>query len=161
MMPPGTYYIGDLCYVMHNEWGEFCESLDDGERVVNGKLIASLSTMYGDGSYYDQFGNEYGVDAGLIGCIKVEDIEKDDQNRVEDGHVHVFDSPFQVYSVDGFLHFGNVVINTGDEDEDEEEDYPCCGCGRYQDYCTCFDDDLEDDEYDTLPIDEDRPETQG
>lgn len=141
-MPPGTYYIGDLCYVMHNEWDEFCESLDDVERVVNGKKIASLSTMYGDGSYYDQFGNEYGVDAGLIGCIKIEDIEKDDQNRVEDGHVHVFDSPFQVYSVDGFLHFGNVVINTGDEDE--EEDYTCYDCGRDQDYCTCFDDDLED-----------------
>lgn len=155
-MPAGTYWIGDLCYVMHDKWDEFCNDLSDGEREVGGVLIASLSTMYGDGSYYDQFGNEYGVDAGLIGCIKVEDIEEDDQNRVQDGHVHVFDSPFQVYSVDGFLHFGNVVINTGDEDE--EEDYNCWECGEEEGYCTYH---LEDDEDDTLPIDEDRTETQG
>ena len=23
--PAGEYYIGDLCYVMHAEWGEVCD----------------------------------------------------------------------------------------------------------------------------------------
>lgn len=34
-MPAGRYYIGDLCYVMHDEWDEFCDHLDyPGERKL-------------------------------------------------------------------------------------------------------------------------------
>lgn len=144
-MPAGTYWIGDLCYVMHDKWDEFCNDLSDGEREVQGIKIASLSTMYGDGSYLDQFAHEYGVDAGLIGCIRVDDIVDNPQNTLDGGHVFTFDYDFEVDSRDGLLIFGNIHIQTGDEDEE---------CGNYD--CTCYDDDLEEDEDDSLSIDEDR-----
>lgn len=129
MMPAGRYYIGDLCYVMHPQWNEFCEitisghNVEDGEfQLKNGVRFASLCTLYGDGTYEDQAGNSYPVDAGLIGCIRVEDIsdEKADLNL---GNVVTFTHDFEVYSDEGVLHFGHVVINTGDDEQDEEDDY--------------------------------------
>lgn len=130
MMPAGRYYIGDLCYVMHPQWDEFCQitisghNVEDGEfQLKNGVRFASLCTLYGDGCYEDQLGGSYPVDAGLIGCIRVEDIsdEKADFNL---GNVVEFHDEFEVYSEHGVLHFGHIVINTGDEEEDEDnEDY--------------------------------------
>jgi hypothetical protein len=82
MMKAGKYYIGDLCYVMHDQWDEFCDiTIDDrvckeGEfRLKNGTNFATYGTQYGDGTFYDQNKYEYGVDAGLLGCIRVEDID--------------------------------------------------------------------------------------
>ena len=76
MMPAGKYYVGDLCYVMHPEWDEFCSitikehtCLDGEFNLKDGRRFATFGTKWGDGEYRDQFGNRYGVDAGLIGCI--------------------------------------------------------------------------------------------
>ena len=82
-MRPGTYFVGDLCYIMHPQWREVCDLMfacDDnrvlhGEfNLANGVRFAVQSTAYGDGTYYDAEGREYPVDAGLIGCIRVEDV---------------------------------------------------------------------------------------
>lgn len=133
MMPAGRYYIGDLCYVMHPQWEEFCNitisgsMVEDGEfKLENGVRFASLCTMYGDGSYFDQFNNRYPVDAGLIGCVRVEDITDPDA-RLDLGAVIEFENDFEVSSKNGVLTFGHIVINTGDEEDDddyeEDEDY--------------------------------------
>jgi len=121
-MPAGKYYIGDLCYVMHDEWSEVCENIVyNGEfELKDGRRYAMFGTAYGDGTYYDQLGKEYGVDAGLIGCILVSDINTDNEkNRIEWGNVYDITEPFEPYSNGGNMHFGPVYIETdGESDED-------------------------------------------
>ena len=104
MMRPGTYYVGDLCYVMHPQWREVCDLMfacDDnrvlhGEfNLANGVRFAVQSTAYGDGTYYDDEGREYPVDAGLIGCIRVEDVY-DPEWWVEGVQTVEFEYPFTV-----------------------------------------------------------------
>lgn len=141
MMQAGKYYVGDLCYIMTEaEWDEFldltCEGprINDGEfQFKDGRRFASYSTMYGDGSYADQHGNEYGVDAGLIGCIRIEDISGEKIEGIECGAVHEFDTDFVTgggrgsEGWAGTIQFGRVAIETGDsnyeDDENDETDY--------------------------------------
>lgn len=129
-MPAGRYYVGDLCYVMHDAWTEAVDlmfpSAAEGFKSVEGVLtlkdgrqFAIFSTSYGDGTYFDQQGNDYPVDAGSIGCIRVEDI-KDDTADIGLGNVIDFDQDFVVESDGENLKFGHIVIVTGVEDYDEE-----------------------------------------
>lgn len=84
-LPAGEYYLGDPCYVIaEDEWLNFCHLLStfDREKMqevslctngmiaeFNGHKVFVTSTNCGDGSYRDQLGNSYPVDAGLIGLI--------------------------------------------------------------------------------------------
>ena len=131
-MPAGRYYIGDLCYVMHDEWDEFCDitikdhqCLEGEFNLKDGRRFATLSTAYGDGTYRSNIGTSHSVDAGLIGCIRVEDIRDNTYEDIEDlGAIVEFDQPFEVSADAGLLKFGHVMIETaGGYDEDEEEDY--------------------------------------
>lgn len=126
-MPAGEYYVGDLCYVMHDCWDEFCDLMFpysgdnahryvEGEMVVNGRKVCYFSTAYGDGVYLDQFGNKYMVDAGLIGCIAFDDIHSDEIGNVDLGHVRTFTRDFSCYNMDGVLYFGDVIIDTVGEE---------------------------------------------
>lgn len=135
-MPAGKYYIGDLCYVMHPEWDEFCgvtikgnECLEGEFNLKDGRRFATFSTKWGDGEYKDQNGYRYGVDAGLIGCIRVEDIQ-DPSFDEEDppGRIVEFASDFYVRGGrsdqgrdwDGVIQIGHIYIDTdGEEDENE------------------------------------------
>ena len=131
MMRPGTYYIGDLCYVMHPQWKEVCDLMfaTDGQGVLDGEFnlangvrFAVSSTAYGDGTYYDKQDRQYPVDAGLIGCIRVEDVY-DPQWYLEGVNVVEFDKPFQIVYNDGRISFVTedgktvVAIDTADEEE--------------------------------------------
>jgi hypothetical protein len=104
MMRPGTYYVGDLCYVMHPQWKEVCDlmfatgknSVLDGEfNLANGVRFAVQSTAYGDGTYQDDNGRNYPVDAGLIGCIRVEDVV-DPESWLAGVQTIEFERPFTV-----------------------------------------------------------------
>lgn len=129
-MPAGRYYVGDLCYVMHDAWTEAVDlmfpSAAEGFESVNGILtlkdgrqFAIFSTSYGDGVYYDQWDNEYPVDAGSIGCIRLDDI-KDPDADITLGTVIDFEQDFDVGSDGENLKFGHIIIATGAEDYDEE-----------------------------------------
>jgi hypothetical protein len=117
-MPAGRYYIGDLCYVMHPEWDEFCELTIRGNQCLDGEFVlrdgrrfASFGTAYGDGTYRSNIGTEHSVDAGLIGCIRVEDIRDDQYDNMEElGAVVEFDQPFEVSEDQGLIVFGHVQI---------------------------------------------------
>lgn len=128
-MPAGNYYVGDLCYVLHNAWDEFCDKLDhQGENTLkDGRRYAWYHTASGDGCYQDQYGREYGVDAGLIGCILLSDIEKDEPaNDPQLGHIVEFGAPFEISYDNGKIHIGHIVIDTDPDDwpdEDEEDIY--------------------------------------
>lgn len=133
MLPAGKYYVGDLCYVMHEEWDEVCglffkdrddHGCNEGEfNLKDGRRFASFNTKYGDGAYYDQFGDEYGVDAGLIGCIALNDIDlTNDDNFIRGGQIIEFVSDFSVSGSqglsrkdwDGVIRIGHIVIKTDD-----------------------------------------------
>lgn len=133
-MPAGKYYVGDLCYVMHDEWDECCSlffhgrndhGCNEGEfNLKDGRRFVSYNTKWGDGGYNDQYGNQYGVDAGLIGCIKLDDIDlTNESNFTRGGQIIEFKEPFNCYGGrtpdwDGVIRIGHIVINTGaDYDE--------------------------------------------
>jgi hypothetical protein len=133
MMRAGKYYVGDLCYVLHDAWDEVCSliiqpgqgRLLDGEfNLKDGRRFAIFSTAYGDGTYYDQQGREYGVDAGSIGCIHVDMIDtSDSSNFTSGGNIISFEKDFNTSTDGQNLTFGNVTICTGDYDEEPEEEY--------------------------------------
>jgi hypothetical protein len=134
MFPAGKYYVGDLCYVMHDEWDEVCGLFFEGRddhgcnqgmfKLKDGRTFASFNTKYGDGAYFDQNGEEYGVDAGLIGCIALNDIDLNaDGNFTRGGQIIQFDSDFTVSGGDsyenrrdwdGVIRIGHIVIRTDD-----------------------------------------------
>ncbi len=136
-MPAGRYYIGDLCYVMHDVWKECCDLFFpyvpgqpdrpevQGEfTLADGRRFANFRTAYGDGTYRSNIGTEHSVDAGLIGCIRVEDIRDDQYDNIEElGAIVEFTEPFEVYSDQGLIVFGHVQIETAGGYDEEEEDY--------------------------------------
>lgn len=132
MMPAGTYYIGDLCYVMHDDWAEFCEITLDGHNVKDGEFalrdgrrFATYTTSYGDGVYPASNGADLGVDAGLIGCIAVNDITEEDQVNLGLGIVVTFNEEFSTSEQGGRIYFGHIMVDTDPvcDDEDYIEDY--------------------------------------
>lgn len=128
-MPAGRYYVGDLCYVMHDVWDEVCDLMFpyDGRGVYgkfklkDGREFAVYSTMYGDGTYYDGSGRKYWVDAGVIGCILESDIR--DPAPSNGGNYIDFARNFKTGEDGGVIRFGNVYIDTAGDDYEEEEDY--------------------------------------
>jgi len=151
MTKPQTteYYVGDLCYVLHNAWNEVCDRLfphiTEGTNwgthtLSDGRVIRLHGTAYGDGTYFDNNGREYGVDAGLIGCIAVSDIADSERDNITSGAVYDFVPDLLTSSYDeGTINFHDtytlVSIDTiGSDDDDESFDNldegfdPYCGC---------------------------------
>lgn len=129
-MPAGRYYVGDLCYVMHDVWDEVCDLMfpssynGDGVygkfKLKDGREFAVYPTMYGDGAYYDGAGNEYSVDAGVIGCILESDI-RDSEAWASGGNVIDFPKEFRTWEDRGTICFGNLTIDTAGYDENDYE----------------------------------------
>ena len=130
MMPAGKYYIGDLCYVMGDEWRQVCSIIIKDNQCLNGEFelddgrrFAIYSTAYGDGEYYDQYGHTYSVDAGSIGCILMSDIRANKYDNLLDlGAILEFTEPFETGSQGGQLQFGHVIIETDAVDWNEDEE---------------------------------------
>jgi hypothetical protein len=121
-MPAGRYYIGDLCYVMHDEWHEVCDlffPLDQVVRDVNGEFVLK------DGRRFASFiSTSHSVDSGSIGCIRVEDIRDNTYADIEQlGAIVEFDAPFEVSEDHGLIHFGHVQIETAGSYETEDYEY--------------------------------------
>ena len=125
MMEAGRYYVGDLCYVLHEVWDEVCDltfdkqgRMLDGEHYLkDGRKFALYSTKYGDGTYHDAQGRRYHVDAGCIGCILEDDINlKIEGNETDGGQLIEFARDFVTGDNNGQLLFGTVLIETGDDD---------------------------------------------
>jgi hypothetical protein len=129
---PGKYYVGDLCYVLGDRWDEFCSLTIAGSEVLSGGFVMkdgtrfwTHTTMYGDGSYSDNLGNCYGVDAGLIGVVSFDQIDKN-PNCLSGGQVFDFTKGFEPYYNDGVFYINSIQIDTGESiyyDEQEDEDY--------------------------------------
>ena len=116
-MKAGRYWIGDLCYVMHEVWDEVCEKttreneclygefrLDDGREFV-------LHSTGGDGEFQDQQGRRYPVDAGLIGAIRVSDIHNP-KAMIDLGYIVEFNSPMESYKSGDTIVFHGIGTNS-------------------------------------------------
>jgi len=131
MMVKGEYYVGDLCYVLHDEWDEVCNLLFSGRdghgcnqgelNLADGRRFAIYSTKYGDGLYRDQNDREYSVDAGSIGCILLQDIDLNHpDNFIGDGQSITFDQDFYTGELDGKIMFHDISIETDPLEEEYE-----------------------------------------
>lgn len=148
----GKYYVGDLCYVLKEQhgfdWDDVLnatgclglyrpgttEEIDPDETTgyftYKGVKFFSSKTAYGDGTYRDQRGREYWVDAGLIGAFPLDQLG--DKPDTEGGQVvdFAFKVSCRVCDEDGVIQIGDLRIDTdpawdedddwGDEDEDED-----------------------------------------
>lgn len=125
-LPAGLYTIGDPCYYFSDKYESREEFLSSnnfpGEGCLDqeGKIpVVVFDTLYGDGNYFDNDGNEYGVDSGTIGIIPHLEGEK-----IPHSHTQVyFTDSFVCYQKKGVLHFGNYIINTAEEESNEEEGF--------------------------------------
>lgn len=73
-LPAGRYYIGDPCYVIEEDWNDFCTTISTLKKSSDyfdfkGYTIFVSNTCWGDGCYYDNFGHQFPVDAGIIAAI--------------------------------------------------------------------------------------------
>lgn len=135
--PAGRYWIGDPCYVLDSQWQDLGEqtgwfgSDDDNPNATNYKGIFTTKngarcfangTKYGDGTYYDNFGHEYGVDAGLLSIVPESEVE-DVAFAETSGHFMNFENDFDVCEEDGTFYFGTVEIATDDISDSDFEDF--------------------------------------
>lgn len=117
-MKAGTYYIGDLCYVLHDDnatWAEVCSHIETGggeHRLSNGTEFAIYSPRYGDGVYDDNEGHAYSVDSGTLGCVRVDDLPADADT--EPGRIVTFSEDFKTRQTPktSTIVFGNIRIRT-------------------------------------------------
>lgn len=117
-LPAGKYLVGDPCYAFDNRsWDIVLENgflikdeIGHSSRFAGRRLIG-FTTAFGDGTYFDQEGREYPVDAGMIGVVPVESA-----TQVDIFGMHVVDFPDGVVcrSRDGVLQFGHIIIDTND-----------------------------------------------
>jgi hypothetical protein len=124
-LPPGRYYIGDICYALKNDiydniWGDKYD-YSDGKFEVENSVFAVAATKYGDGGYKGSNGFIYDVDAGVIGMVHEKLMKKD---HYEGGTMHTFTEHVSFSCDDGlFLIESNdfyLQINTDDDDDDDE-----------------------------------------
>ena len=119
-LQPGRYWIGDLCYVMHARWSEFCEHLDEAGEVLtmDGEEYWWHHTAFGDGTYdYDLHNlpdglgvsGGFGVDAGLIGIIPAALVGRDPDDDPKLGMWLEFKKPVHCSYLNG-----TFVFNDGD-----------------------------------------------
>lgn len=139
ILPAGKYFVGDLCYVLNQpgEWDAFCALTISGTACLDGvfalpgdhpafRWFASIQTEFGDGTYRDQHGNEYPVDAGLIGCILMSDIPHITKEYADEhGAVVEMKTSFvPARDREGTITFGHITIPTGsDWQEDSDIDF--------------------------------------
>lgn len=140
--PAGEYYIGDLCYVMHAEWGEVCDlvfadayDMVEGDlSLADGRRIFLASTAYGDGEYLDNGSGVYPVDSGSIGVIAVKDISDADHENISNGTVYTFENAFTITAQNGIFNIGDVEIDTSCAyQEDDEDEYTYYEDDEYED----------------------------
>lgn len=125
--PSGKYYIGDPCYVVSDDnWHNLLEETDyfrNEEQSYRGFRILAGDTAYGDGTYSDNYGREYPVDAGLIGIMPIDVIDNDKYDLTKNycpGNFIDFECNFIVTIDNGVFKFGNIIIDTLGETEEDE-----------------------------------------
>lgn len=135
-LPPGRYWIGDLCYVLNDD---LYDSVFGGTSYKEGHYTHANGTFYvaptyaGDGTYEDTDGHEYPVDAGVLSIVSESLVDKID--GVPLGRYMTFPhgvtcsftgrtfEPSGLFTFTWFTKEGTpetLTIDTGDSYEDED-----------------------------------------
>jgi hypothetical protein len=139
-LPAGTYYVGDLCYVLGDRWDEVCALLDAPGvdffgpaptqtvfTMADGTVFACMKTMYGDGMYGTSEHTTIPVDSGTIGAVLIDAITAPNADTGAGQRVKLTECI--PYRHEGVLYFGDYEVYTSywadeemyDEGEFEEE----------------------------------------
>jgi hypothetical protein len=125
IVPKGSYVIGDPCYAVPDEdWDALLESCNYFQNPIgyvkrnftHKVFVLAFGTKWGDGSYRGTDGNEYGVDAGLLGLVPVELLEDLSDHEV----VNFSKDTLCIDDGSGKLKFGHITIDTDPSDEEED-----------------------------------------
>lgn len=123
IVPAGKYFLGDPCYAVPDRlWDKLlgsCRFFADCVGEVEGHKVLGFGTAHGDGVYEDQFGNEFPVDAGLIGLVPeaLVDMEEFNRDYPDMPGIWVKYDYETVCETDGkTLSFGKHHIKTDDEE---------------------------------------------
>ena len=123
-----NYYIGDLCYILPQDLYDkmVCSfKYETGEWfTVDGVRFAFGSTADGDGEFVDNVGRKYPVDAGILGIVELNAafVPKNISNEHGDlGHIVQFEEEPLVVTCDGNFRFGNICIDTRDQEDEYYE----------------------------------------
>ena len=127
-LPAGTYYIGDLCYALHDSLyeGVFGHDYDSGMYSMpeNPSHVFWLDNTYGDGEFRGSDGKTYAVDAAILGIASESTLDPT-KMPYDGGHMYTFKSPVKVGLKNNSFHFNGQ--DTSDPHIsiplDEEEDY--------------------------------------
>jgi hypothetical protein len=134
VLPAGTYFIGDPCYVL----GEWDKVIDDTNCFYEQEIhklhnmnYVGFHTAHGDGEYEGSDGKRYPVDAGLIGAVDIELVRQQgvinlDNLQFEEekfGSIITFNSPTECGVRSGMIYFGNMTIHTDIVDNSDYDDY--------------------------------------
>ena len=134
-LKPGVYYIGDPCYVFHEDtWQILCNITEcfkqEGVVKWKGREMAVFHTAYGDGEYFaypwDEVTKSYkpvsfSVDSGLLAAVPIELVE---EGLTADAVVvDTRGEELNASREGGYVKFWRYGIETAEEyfGEDEEE----------------------------------------
>ena len=131
----GLYILGDLGYVMTDkQWKEACAKTTDDEyevgtgkvkTLLDGTIYGIMGTQHGDGCYASSIDENFPVDSGTIGCMKVTETMAQ-KLLSEFGHLVSkvrFYSNFTIFKeANGTLYFDKVAIYTDPSYIEDEED---------------------------------------
>lgn len=140
ILPAGRYFLGDPCYTAGKDdaaWQQWVDVADEGsngftDKIVggsyNGHPVIACSTAHGDGSYMSSFGDDFAVDAGLIGVVPgdvIDGMGLSDTDLDGMGVWVTVDRPTTLtWDEDGGrISFGEHVVYTDDDDGDEDYDW--------------------------------------
>lgn len=118
-VPAGLYFLGDPCYAVPSHlWSELlasCEVFETPVGTVAGVQVLAFGTQWGDGTFEDNQGISYPVDAGLIGLTPISLAQqRPDFNELTNmGRIVNFAQTTQCEcDAKGRLSFGPYCINT-------------------------------------------------
>lgn len=123
-LPAGDYWVGDPCYFIHDDsWHDWLEAAGIHRRTMPDPLVApvpgsdlvavGVGTAWGDGTYQDDEGFSYGVDAGLLGVVPAAAVTELKVYAAREGRLVTFTEPFTVWrSPSGVVMIGHLAIPT-------------------------------------------------
>ena len=122
-IPAGRYFLGDPCYCFGKSWGEVLNETNFFQNETHEFRdfpIVAFGTAHGDGEYFDQKGNRFPVDAGLIGLVHENLIETKDPNWLSKAGIWVESvGETECWKDGGDLNFGDICIETDPQYEDD------------------------------------------
>lgn len=131
ILPPGEYWFGDPCYplgiddVTWQQWvkiaGDDSEGFAEGisGAYLNDEILVGANTLYGDGTYYDNIGRAYPVDAGCLAPVSSTLIEKMNIDKESLDKIGTWVNHTSAESLtcddEGVITFGSLIIKTGED----------------------------------------------